>query len=70
MSQIQNRENDTGHIVVGCVVFRSFQSVESVGGLVFSASLDKFVLFWRQFMLGNHNASTLFLFLEHSSYIK
>ena len=60
-SQIQYRENCAGHIAVGYVVTRSFQSVEIegglVGGLVFSAYLDKSVLFWRQFMLGNQMSS-------------
>ena len=55
-SQIQYRENGAGHIAVGYGVVRSFQSGnwKFVGGLLSSASLDKLVLFRRQFMLGNH----------------
>ena len=52
-SQIQYRENGAGHIVV----VRQFQSIETrqfVGRLVVLPSLDKFVLFQRQCMLGNH----------------
>ena len=53
-----------------CSPFRSFQRMEIVGGLVSSPSLDKLVLFRRQFMLGNHMSKMSQLFLEHSSYIK
>ena len=68
-SQIQYRENGAGHTVVG----KRGNCRRFVGGLVFSPSLDKLVLFQRQCMLGNHMSKILrliFLFLEHSSYIK
>ena len=72
-SQIQYRGNGARYIAMGYVVVRSFQSVEIVGRLLSSVSLDKVVLFRRQFLLGNHMSKMprlIFWFLEHISYTK
>ena len=51
---LQYRENGTWHIVAGYDVVKSFQGVDIV------EHLDKFILFWCQFMLGNHMSKMFF----------